>query len=48
MATMRRLWDVYDVQHERGTARVRIILRSNGLITGALFVVKDGPVSIGP
>jgi hypothetical protein len=41
-------WDVYDVHHERGTARVRIILRSDGLITGALFVVKDGPVSIGP
>jgi hypothetical protein len=41
-------WDVYDVHQERGTARVRIILRSDGLITGALFVVKDGPVSLGP
>lgn len=41
-------WDVYDVHHERGTSRVRIIQRSDGLISGALFVVKDGPVSLGP
>jgi hypothetical protein len=41
-------WDVFDVHQERGTARVRIILRSDGLITGALFVVQDGPLSLGP
>lgn len=41
-------WDVFDVHQERGTARVRIILRSDGLITGALFAVKDGPLSLGP
>jgi hypothetical protein len=36
-------WDVYDLLQERGTSRVRIMLRSHGLPTGALFVVKDGP-----
>lgn len=41
-------WDVYDVRHERGTSRVRIIQRSDGLIAGAIFMVKDGPVSLGP
>jgi hypothetical protein len=41
-------WDVYDVHHERGTSRVRIMLRADGQVTGALFVVKDGPLSIGP
>jgi DNA-binding transcriptional MerR regulator len=41
-------WDVYDVHHQRGTSRVRIMLRPDGQVTGALFVVKDGPVSIGP
>jgi DNA-binding transcriptional MerR regulator len=41
-------WDVYDVHHERGTARMRIMLRADGMITGALFVVKDGPASLGP
>jgi DNA-binding transcriptional MerR regulator len=41
-------WDIYDVQHEHGTSRVRIMLRPDGQVTGALFVVKDGPLSIGP
>ena len=41
-------WDVYDVHHERGTARMRIMLRADGMISGALFVVKDGPASLGP
>ena len=41
-------WDVYDVHHERGTSRVRIMQRSDGVISGALLVVKDGPVSLGP
>lgn len=41
-------WDVYDVHHERGVSRVRIMLRPDGQVTGALFMVKDGPVSIGP
>ncbi len=41
-------WDVYDIRHERGTARVRIILRSDGLVTGAIFIIKEGPVSLGP
>jgi hypothetical protein len=41
-------WDVYDVRHEHGISRVRIIMRPGGTITGALFVVKDGPVSLGP
>jgi DNA-binding transcriptional MerR regulator len=41
-------WDVYDVHHERGTSRVRIMLRPDGQVTGALFVVKDGPLSLGP
>jgi DNA-binding transcriptional MerR regulator len=41
-------WDVFDVNHERGTARVRIALRSDGLITGALFTVKDDSLTRGP
>ncbi|MGH8317430.1 MAG: hypothetical protein ACREUL_05555 [Steroidobacteraceae bacterium] len=41
-------WDVYDVQHKRGRSRVRIVLRSDGLISGALIVVKGAPVSLGP
>ncbi|MGH8291501.1 MAG: MerR family transcriptional regulator [Steroidobacteraceae bacterium] len=41
-------WDVYDVQHEHGHSRFRIMLRSDGLITGALFMVKDAPASEGP
>lgn len=41
-------WDVYDVQHEHGQSRFRIMLRSDGLMTGALFMVKDGPISVGP
>jgi len=41
-------WDVYDVEHEHGKSRFRIMLRSDGLLTGALFMVKDGPVSLGP
>ena len=43
-----RGWDVYDVHQERGTARVRLVLRQDGLVTGALLVVKDGPTSLGP
>jgi hypothetical protein len=41
-------WDVYDVEHEHGKSRFRIMLRSDGLMMGALFMVKDGPISIGP
>lgn len=41
-------WDVYDLHHEHGTLRCRIILRPDGLITGALLVIKDGPVTLGP
>ena len=41
-------WDIYDVHQQRGVARVRIVLRPDGQITGALFVVKDGPLSLGP
>ena len=41
-------WDVYDVQHEHGQSRFRIMLRADGLMTGALFMVKDGPISVGP
>lgn len=41
-------WDVYDVEHEHGNSRFRIMLRSDGLMTGALFMVKDGPISVGP
>ena len=41
-------WDVYDVRQERGTSRVRIIQRSDGRIAGAIFAVKDGPVTLGP
>ncbi|MGH8258425.1 MAG: MerR family transcriptional regulator [Steroidobacteraceae bacterium] len=41
-------WDVYDVQHEYGKSRFRIALGSGGIITGALFQIKDGPVSLGP
>lgn len=43
-----RGWDVYDFRHERGVARVRIVLRADGLITGALFAITEGPVSLGP
>jgi DNA-binding transcriptional MerR regulator len=41
-------WDVYDVQHEHGKSRFRIMLLSDGLITGALFLITDGPISLGP
>ena len=41
-------WDVYDIQHEHGKSRCRIMLRSDGLITGALLQVTDGPISLGP
>ena len=41
-------YDVYDVLQERGTSRVRIMQRSDGLIASALFSVKDSPVSLGP
>ena len=41
-------WDVYDVEHEHGNSRFRILFRSDGLMTGALFTVKDGPISVGP
>ena len=41
-------WDVYHIQHEHGRSRCRIILRSDGLITGALLQVTDGPISLGP
>jgi DNA-binding transcriptional MerR regulator len=41
-------WDVYDVRQERGASRVRIILGSDGLMSGALFAIKEGPVSLGP
>lgn len=41
-------WDVFDVQHEHGESRFRIVLRSDGIVTGALFQVKDGPISLGP
>lgn len=41
-------WDVYDVQHEHGKSQCRIMLNSDGLITGALLQVTDGPTSLGP
>ncbi len=41
-------WDVYDIQHEHGRSRCRIMLHSDGLITGALLQVTDGPISMGP
>lgn len=41
-------WDVYDVLQERGSARVRIMQRSDGLVAAAHFNVKDSPVSLGP
>ncbi|MGH8260431.1 MAG: hypothetical protein ACREUG_12165 [Steroidobacteraceae bacterium] len=40
-------WDVYDVQHERGTARVRILLGSERKLTGALFIAQNVPVLVG-
>ena len=41
-------WDVYDVRHERGTSCVRIMLGSDGLVSGAIFLVKEQPLSLGP
>lgn len=41
-------WDVFDVQHQHGTSRFRILLGPNGTITGLLIVVKDGPPFLGP
>ena len=40
-------WDVYDVHRERGTARWRIALGSDGKILGALAVLTS-PVTLGP
>lgn len=41
-------WDSYEIQHEHGKSSFRIMLQSDGLITGALLQVTDGPISLGP
>jgi DNA-binding transcriptional MerR regulator len=43
-----RGWDVYEVKRERGTSRWRIAYESSGIITGAMGVVIDMPISAGP
>lgn len=43
-----RGWDVYEVKRERATSRWRIACDSSGIITGAMGVVTDLPISAGP
>jgi DNA-binding transcriptional MerR regulator len=43
-----RGWDVYEVKRERGTSRWRIAVESSGIITGAMGIVIDMPISAGP
>jgi DNA-binding transcriptional MerR regulator len=41
-------WDVYDVEREHGSERYRIMLGSDGKISGASVVPLEAPVSLGP